>query len=494
MANEQQVSGAPAAAEKTEGSLLDEILAETKISPAEDAYAIAKKGVSVFISEMISGDRVGEKIDKSVVDAMIAEIDARMSAQVNEIIHHPAFQKLESSWRGLKYLVDNTEFRENVKVEVLNCSKQALLEDFEDSPEIVKSGLYQVAYSAEYGTFGGEPYGLMVADFDFGPGPQDIQLLRNVASVAAMAHAPFIANAAPQFFQEDSFTDFSKLRDLQPIFEGPQYAAWNSFRESEDSRYVGLTMPRFLLRHPYGPETIPVKSFDFREECIGKHDAYLWGSSSFLLAARINDSFANYRWCPNIIGPQAGGAVENLPLHVYDAMGEKQSKIPTEVQLTERQEYELSEQGFIGLVYRKDSDNAAFFSANSAQKPKKFQNTAEGKQFETNYRLGTQLPYIFIITRIAHYLKVMQREQIGTWKERSDLERELNKWIGQYVVEMDNPAPDVRSKRPLREASVEVSDVEGQPGWYRCSLKVRPHFKYMGADFTLSLIGKLDKK
>jgi type VI secretion system protein ImpC len=495
MSTEGQKPEGGAAAGTTEGgNLLDEILAEAKIRPEEDSYDVAKRGVEAFITEMLAPTRKGEKVDKAVVDAMIAEIDKRMSDQINQILHHPDFQKLESSWRGLKYLVDQTDFRENVKIEVLNCSKQNLLEDFEDSPEIMKSGLYKTAYSAEYGTFGGQPYGMMIADFDFGPGPQDVALLQNVASVAAMAHAPFIANAGPEFFGEESFLEFSKLKDLQPIFEGPRYAKWRGFRESEDARYVGLTMPRFLLRTPYGPDTVPVKAFNFKEEVVGDHDAYLWGSSSMAFAARVTDSFAKYRWCPNIIGPQAGGAVENLPIHTYEAMGEQQNKIPTEVQLTERQEFELAEQGFIGLVYRKDSDNAAFFSASSAQKPKLFGNNPEGKAAETNYRLGTQLPYMFVITRLAHYMKVLQREQIGTWKERSDLERELNEWIRQFVVDMDNPAPSVRSKRPLRAASIKVEDVEGQPGWYRCSLKVRPHFKYMGADFTLSLVGRLDKE
>jgi type VI secretion system protein ImpC len=486
----QEGTAAPAA----EGNLLEEILAEAKITPDEDSYEVAKKGVEAFVKEMLAPTHKGARIDKAVVDSMIAEIDKRMSDQINQILHNNQFQQLESAWRGLKYLVDNTDFRENTKIEVLNCSKDKLREDFEDSPEIVKSGLYRIAYSAEYGTFGGQPYGMMVSNYDFGPGPQDVELLTNCASVAAMAHAPFLANAGAQFFGEDSFPDLSKLKEFQPIFEGPRYAKWRSFRESEDSRYVGLTMPRFLLRLPYGEETVPVKSFNFQEEAVGDHDAYLWGSSSFSFAARVTDSFAKYRWCPNIIGPQAGGAVENLPLHQYEAMGETQTKIPTEVQLTERQEFELAEQGFISLVYRKDSDNACFFSANSVQKPKLFGNTPEGKRAETNFRLGTQLPYMFIITRLAHYLKVLQREQIGTWKERGDLERELNKWISQYVVEMDNPAPSVRSRRPLREAAIKVEDVDGQPGWYRCSMQVRPHFKYMGADFTLSLVGKLDKE
>jgi len=484
------------AAEKTtkETSLLDEILKETKIKPNDEGYEVARRGVQAFIAEMLAPARAQEKIDKAIVDVMIAEIDKRISAQLNEILHHADVQKLEAAWRGLKFLVDRVDFRENIKVEVLNATKDDLLNDFEDSPEIPKSGLYRIAYSNEYGVFGGKPYGLICTNYDFGPGPQDMSLLQKCTAVAAMAHAPLITNANPEFFGEKSFTALPALKDLKSLFEGPQYARWRSFRESEDARYIGLCAPRFLLRQPYGEKSIPVKAFNFNEDVIGKHESYLWGFSSIALAARVADSFAKYRWCPNIIGPQSGGAVENLPLHQYEAMGEVQTKIPTEVLLTERREFELAEEGFIGLAFRKDSDNACFFSANSAQKPKTFGNSPEGKQAETNYRLGTQLPYMFISTRLAHYLKVLQREQIGSWKERADLERELNAWIGQYVADMDDPAPGVRSRRPLRQASISVEDVEGQPGWYRCSLKVRPHFKYMGASFTLSLVGKLDKE
>jgi type VI secretion system protein ImpC len=377
---------------------------------------------------------------------------------------------------------------------MLNVSKADLLKDFDDAPEVVKSGLYRIAYSNEYGVFGGKPYGLLVGNFDFGAGPQDINLLSKVASVAAMAHAPFISNAGPQFFGEESHLTLPNLKDLKSLFEGPQYARWQSFRESEDARYVGLCMPRFLLRLPYGEKTVPVKTFNFNEEVVGQHDKYLWGHASIALATRVADSFAKYRWCPNIIGPQSGGSVETLPLHTYEAMGEIQNKIPTEILLTERREFELSEEGFIGLTFRKDTDNAAFFSANSVQKPKTFGNSPEGKAAETNFRLGTQLPYMMIMTRLAHYVKVLQREQIGSWKERSDLERELNGWISQYIADMDDPAPGVRSRRPLRSAQIKVEDVEGQPGWYRVNMKVRPHFKYMGASFTLSLVGKLDKE
>jgi len=493
MSTEQQKSGG-AGAEEAGGSLLEEILSETKLKPTDDGYDVGKRGVQAFITEMLAPTRSQEKVDKSIVDAMIAEIDLRLSAQVNEILHNAAFQKLESAWRGLKFAIDRVDFRENIRVEMLNCSKDDLMADFEDAPEVPKSGLYRTVYSNEYGVFGGKPIGLMVANYDFGAGPQDIALLQKCASVAAMSHAPFIANTSPEMFGEQSFLTLPGLKDLKSLFEGPQYARWHSFRESEDARYVGLCMPRFLLRLPYGEKTVPVKAFNFNEDVIGNHDRYLWGHASAAFATRVADSFAKYRWCPNIIGPQAGGSVENLPLHQYQAMGEVQTKIPTEILLTERREYELSEEGFIGLTFRKDADNACFFSANSVQKPKFFGQSAEGKAAETNYRLGTQLPYMFIMTRLSHYLKVLQREQIGSWKERVDLERELNTWIGQYVADMDDPAPGVRSRRPLRKAQIKVEDVEGQPGWYRCSLIVRPHFKYMGASFTLSLVGKLDKE
>jgi type VI secretion system protein ImpC len=476
-----------------EGSLLEQILSESKLDKNDETYAIARRGVEAFIAEMLAPNKIGHRIDKASVDAMIAEIDQRMSVQVNEIIHAAPVQKLESAWRELKFLIDRVDFRENIKVEIVNAPKADLMADFEDSPEIVKSGLYRTVYSSEFGTFGGHPYGLMLSSYDFDQGPQDIQLLRNCASVAAMAHAPFIANADPKFFGSESFLDLPKLKDLKAIFEGPQYARWNSFRDSEDARNVALCLPRFLLRLPYSQDTVPSKTFNFQEDVTGHHGRYLWGHASVAFATRVAESFAKYRWCPNVIGPQSGGTVENLPLHNYEAMGEVQTKIPTEIQLTERREFELAEEGFLGLVFRKGADNACFFSANSPQRPKLFGNTIEGKQAETNYRLGTQLPYLFIVNRLAHYLKVLQREQIGSAKERVDLERDLNNWIGQYVVDMDNPAPTVRAQRPLRQAQVAVEDVDGQPGWYRCALRVRPHFKYMGADFTLSLVGKLDK-
>jgi type VI secretion system protein ImpC len=476
------------------GDLLDEILAETRIKPTDEAYGIARKGVAAFVTEMLAPAHKEQRVDRASVDAMIAELDKRLTAQVNEVLHNPDFQKLESAWRSLRYVVERVDFRENIRMEILNLDKESLQADLDDAPDLTKSGFYKVVYSNEYGVLGGKPIGVMNLNYDFGPGPQDIDMLRKLASIASMSHVPLLGNASPEFFGDTSFLKLPNMKDLKSIFEGPQYARWQGFRESEDARYVGLCLPRFLLRQPYGEKTIPVKAFNFNEDVIDHHDRYLWGHASNALVTRIAESFANYRWSPNIIGPQSGGTVEALPLHQYEAMGEIQTKIPTEVMITDRREYELSEEGFIPMVFRKDADNACFFSANSVQKPKFFGNSPEGKAAETNYRLGTQLPYMFIMTRLAHYIKVLQREQIGSWKERVTLERELNTWISQYVADMEDPAPAVRSRRPLRQAQITVEDVEGQPGWYRASLKVRPHFKYMGASFTLSLVGKLDKE
>ena len=491
METEMKTQAAPSAVQSL--SLLDDILAESKLKPSDEGYEVARKGVAAFIADMLR-DRRSEKVDRAAVDVMIAEIDKKLSAQVNEVLHHPDVQRLESAWRGLKFAVDRIDFRENIRVEILSVSKGTLQADLEDASDLTRSGFYRLAYTDEYGVLCGKPYGVMNVDYDFGPGPQDVKMLQQLAGIASMAHCPVIANAGPEFFGRSSFHDLATLNDLTSLFEGPQYARWRGFRQSEDARYLGLCLPRFLLRLPYGEENVPVKAFNFTEEVVNQHERYLWGYASTALITRIADSFAQYRWAPNIVGPQSGGTVDALPLHQYEAMGEVQTKIPTEALIPDRLELQLSEQGFIPMIYRKESDNACFMSASSAQMAKTFGNSPEGKAAETNYRLGTQLPYMFVVTRLAHYIKVLQREQIGSWKERSTLERELNQWISQYVADMEDPAPAVRSARPLRQAQVTVEDVEGQPGWYRCSLKVRPHFKYMGASFTLSLVGKLDKE
>jgi len=485
-AAEEQVSEAP--------SLLAEIIDITKLKPKDDAYSLTKRGLKEFISQIIEPGRKIDRVSNVLIDDMIAEIDNSLSLQLDGILHNSDFQKLESAWKSLEYLVKHTDFRQNIRLELLNVSKDDLLEDFNNDLDINKSGLYQKVYSGEFGQFGGKPFGNMVANFEFGPGPQDTKLLQYVASVAAMSHCPFIASAGPEFFGIDDFNELPKVKDLESHFDGPDYVKWQSFRESDDARNVALAMPRFLLRLPYDSKDNPVKAFNYNENVSESHERYLWGNAAFAFASNLTKSFAKYRWCTQIIGPKGGGNVEDLPLHQFDSMGGPQTKIPTEVHISDRREYELSEQGFMGLTMRKEKDDACFFSANSVQKPKNFPDTEEGNAAKTTYTLGTQLPYMFVANRLAHYMKVIQRENIGTWKSAPELNEELNKWISQYISDMDNPTAETRSRKPLRKAQIIVEEVAGEPGWYKVSLNVVPHFKYMGAYFTLSLVGKLDKK
>jgi type VI secretion system protein ImpC len=487
----QPEESAPRASERP---LFDELMA-TSGMPATDArYPLMAEGVVGALRAVVTRGREGDLVDRAFLDLLIAEIDARMAGQIDEILHHPTFTRLEAAWRGLKFLVERVDFRENTRVEVVNCSKEDLLADFEDTPEVPKSGLYKLVYSAEFGQFGGRPYAAIIANYEFGPGPQDILLLQKAAAVATMAHAPFIAAAGPRFFGLQSYENLPNIRDIRALFEGPQYTKYSAFRDTEDARYVGLILPRFLLRLPYGASTAPVRAFSYEEDVTTDHERYLWGNASFAFATRLAESFARYRWLLNITGPSSGGTVDRLILHEYDAMGHLQTKIPTEIMITEHREFELGEQGFIGFTYCKDTDGACFFSANSLQRPRTFGNSEEGRAAALNHKLGTQLPYMFIVSRLSHYIKVMQREQIGTWKERSDLEKELNDWLNQYVADMDVASAAVRARRPLRKSKVTVTDVPGAAGWFRVDLMVRPHFKYMGASFAVNLVGKLDKE
>jgi len=478
-------------------SLLSTLLAETRLTPADgDAYELVARGARTLLDDLLRAAEPAPRVDRDRVHALIADLDRRLSAQVNLLLHHPAVQQLESAWRGLKHLVDQVDFRENIRLEVMHASVDDLRRDAEDASDATQSGLYKHLYSRAFGVLGGKPYGVVCATFDVGPGAEDLQLMQRCAAVCAMAHVPFLANASPRMFGLGDFTELSRVRDLEAAFEGPQYARWSSFRDTEDARYVGLCAPRFLLRAPYGrrDSEISVKQFDFSEDVIDHHDRYLWGPASLALTARIAESFARYRWCPNIIGPQGGGSVHGLPLHQYEQGGELKTRLPCETAITDRQELQLANLGFIALVLRKDSDNAAFFSANSSQRPRSFTRTAEGMAAQQSAQLGARLPYMFVITRLAHYLKVLQREQIGTWKGRADLERELGRWIRQYVADMPDPSPETRSRKPLRRARVVVEDVADQVGWYRCSLQIEPFIQFEGVSFTLSLVGKLDKK
>lgn len=478
----------------TQTQLLDEVLSLARLTPDDDGFAITRRGVAALLTSLDLVESAPETINKSRVDHLIVGIDRQLGQLMDEILHTPALQQLEASWRSLKLLVDRTDFRENIRILVLSASQQELLEDFDQAAEPTQSAIYQHLYASGYGQFGGEPIAAVIGDYAFSPSAPDIRLLHHLSAVGAMAHAPFLSGVAPSFFGLDNFSELAAIKDLKSLLAGPSHTRWRALRESEDARYLGLTAPRFLVRLPYGPTDNPVRGFHYQEQTTAGPQHYLWGNTAFLLATALTDSFAKYRWCPNIIGPQSGGAIRDLPVHLFESLGQLQARIPTEVLITDRREYELAEEGFIALTMRKESNNAAFFSANSVQKPKLFANTPEGRQATLNHRLGTQLPYLFIVNRLAHYLKVLQREQLGTWKERQDLERELNGWIRQYVADQENPPADVRSRRPLRSARVEVLDVADDPGWYQVALSVRPHFKYMGASFELALVGRLDKE
>ena len=474
--------------------IIEGIMKQGKYSQGDESYSIAKRGVVEFISAIVKDDNAENKINKFSLDEMISHIDTLLSQQMDEILHDPVLQKLESTWRGLQFLVERTDFNENIKINLFNVTQEEALEDFDNNLDITQSVIYKNIYSSEYGQFGGEPVGAIIGDYQLGNSNPDMTFLNKMASIAAMSHAPFLTSCGPSFFRLNNYAELANIQDLNSLLEGPQYTRWHTFRESEDAKYTGLMVTRFLTRSPYDPKENPIKTFNYKENVHTSHDHLLWGNSAYTFATRLTESFAKYRWCGSIIGPRSGGTVKDLPTYVFESFGTMQSKIPTEVLITDRREYELAEAGFIALTLRRDSNNAAFFSANSALKPKVFANTPEGKEAETNYRLGTQLPYIFLVSRLAHYLKVLQREEIGSWKEKSDIENGLNEWIRQYISDQENPPSEVRSRRPFRGAKINVEEVAGEAGWYKISLNVRPHFKYMGGNFELSLVGKLDRE
>jgi len=436
-----------------------------------------------------SGSQV-DKLDKTLLDHHIAQLDEQISRQLDAVMHHDEFQKVESLWRGLKSLVDKTDFRQNVKIEVLDLSKEDLRQDFEDAPEIIQSGLYAHTYIAEYDTPGGEPIGALISSWEFDASAQDVTLLRNISKVAASAHMPFIGSVGPQFFLKDSMEEVAAIKDIGNYFDRAEYIKWKSFRESDDSRYIGLTMPRVLGRLPYGPDTVPVRSFNYAEEVKGPdHHKYLWTNASFAFAANMVKSFINNGWCVQIRGPQAGGAVTDLPIHLYDLGTGNQVKIPSEVMIPETREFEFANLGFIPLSYYKNRDYSCFFSANSTQKPTLY-DTADAT---ANSRINARLPYIFLLSRIAHYLKLIQRENIGTTKDRRLLELELNTWVRGLVTEMTDPGDELQASHPLRDAKVMVEDIEDNPGFFRVRLFAVPHFQVEGMDVNLSLVSQMPK-
>jgi type VI secretion system protein ImpC len=446
--------------------------------------------VSVFLNLLKQSSQKVERLDKILLDEHIASLDEQISRQLDAVMHHPDFQRVESTWRGVKSLIDQTDFRQNVRIELLDLSKAHLVQDFEDAPEIAQSGLYLHTYTQEYDTPGGEPIAAAISNYEFSRSPQDIALLRSISKVAAAAHMPFIGAVGPAFFGKDSMEEVAAIKDIGNYFDRAEYIKWKAFRDSDDARYIGLTMPRVLGRLPYGPDTIPVRSFNYVESVKGPdHDKYLWTNASFAFAANMVKSFIANGWCVQIRGPQSGGAVTELPIHLYDLGTGNQVKIPSEVMIPETREFEFANLGFIPLSYYKNRDYACFFSANSTQKPALY-DTADAT---ANSRINARLPYIFLLSRIAHYLKLIQRENIGTTKDRRLLELELNKWVGGLVTEMTDPGDDLQASHPLRDAKVTVEDIEDNPGFFRVKLYAVPHFQVEGMDVNLSLVSQMPK-
>ncbi|MEM9996415.1 MAG: type VI secretion system contractile sheath large subunit [Bacteroidota bacterium] len=488
------------------GSLLDSILSQVDVARPSaavsvetftDATVIADNkqdaiaaALRVFVDAV--ADQPIDRIDKHLLNGLVAQLDEKISRQLDVVLHHPDFQKLESSWKGLKFLLDRTDFKQgNVNIEIMNVSKDDLQESFEDSPELIQSALYQKVYTEAYDTPGASPYSSIIANYEFDASPPDVALLQNASKVAAAAHCPFISSVGPKFFGVDSMEEWRKIPDLAAYLETADYIKWNSFRDSEDSRYVGLTFPRFMLRLPYGPDTVPVKSFNYKEQVTGAdHDKYLWGNAAFSFAANMVQAFAKDGWSVQIRGPQSGGKVEDLPVHVYDVGKGAQTKIPTEVPISETLEFECANLGFMPLSVYQNTDYACFFSANSAQRPKEY----DDPNATANSRINSRLPYILLAARIAHYLKVLQRENIGATKDKTAIQKELNTWLGGLVTEMTNPSPSVVAKYPLRKGEVVVEDVEDNPGFFRIKTLLMPHFQIEGMDISLSLVGKLPKE
>lgn len=472
-----------------EQGLLDQIVDEGRLGRDVAARERGKDLVKEFVAQVLDGSMTVSKDAEAMINARIAQIDHLISLQLNEVVHNAAFQKLESTWRGLKFLLDQSETGENLKIKVFNATKKDLLRDLQRAPEFDQSALFKKVYEEEFGIFGGAPFAAMVGDYEFGHGPEDIELLEKISQVAASAHAPFISAASPEMFNLDSYTSLDAPRDLAKVFDTTEYAKWKSFRQSEDSRYVALTCPRVLMRLPYGKATKPVEEFAYEERVDGSdHSKYLWGNSAFALGAKLTGAFALYGWCAAIRGVEGGGLVEGLPVHnFYTDEGDVAMKCPTESPITDRREKELADLGFAPLVHCKGTDYAAFFSVQSCQKPKMFDNEAAN----ANARLSAQLPYILAVSRFAHYLKAMMRDKIGSFTSRVECERWLNQWITNYVTPDDTASASVKASHPLREARIEVMEVAGKPGVYRAVAFMRPHFQLDELSVSLRLVAEL---
>jgi type VI secretion system protein ImpC len=487
--SDAQRAGAQAQEQVLEGSLLDKIVEEGRLGKDPAQKERGRELVKMFAEQVLEGSMAVSKDTEAMINARIAQIDHLLSLQLNEVLHHPAFQKLEATWRGVKYLIDQSETNAMLKIKLFNANKRELLRDLQRAPEFDQSTLFKKVYEEEFGIFGGAPFAGLIGDYEFSRHPEDVELLERISTVAASAHAPFLSAASPEMFNLDSFTSLDAPRDLGKVFDTTEYAKWKSFRSSEDSRYVGLCVPRILMRLPYGRDYKQIEGFAYEEGVDGTdHSKYLWGNAAYALAARLTNAFSKYGWCAAIRGVEGGGLVEGLPVHnFYTDEGDVAMKCPTEVPITDRREKELADQGFIPLVHCKNTDYAAFFSVQSCQKAKIYDKAAAN----ANARLSTQLPYIFAVSRFAHYLKAMMRDKIGSFMSRADCEKWLNQWILNYVIADDTASPTYKAERPLREARVDVMEVPGKPGVYRAIAFLRPHFQLDELSVSLRLVAEL---
>jgi type VI secretion system protein ImpC len=474
----------------TEADLLDQIVEQSKVAKSSAEHARARDLIAELVNQVMDGTVVVSDNLAATIDARVAELDRLISAQLSAVMHAPEFQKLESSWTGLNYLVSNTATGPNLKVKMLNATKRELVKDFQSAIEFDQSTMFRKVYEEEFGTFGGAPFGALLGDFEITRQPEDMYFIEQMSHVAAAAHAPFITAASPELFGLESYSDLGKPRDLSKIFDTVEYAKWKAFRESEDARYVGLTLPRFLGRLPYNPlDGATTEGFNYVEDVDGTdHHKYLWCNAAYAFGTKLTGAFDDYGWCAAIRGVEGGGLVENLPTHTFKTdEGEIALKCPTEIAITDRREKELSDLGFISLVHCKNTDYAAFFGAQSAQKARKYNSDAAN----ANAVLSAQLQYIFAVSRIAHYMKAMMRDKIGSFAAASNVEDYLNRWLTQYVLLDDNASQEQKAQFPLREASVQVQEVPGRPGVFRAVSFLRPHFQLDELSVSLRLVAEL---
>lgn len=458
----------------------------------ELARAAVESAVRTLAEQALANTATMSDDAYSAIESVIAEIDRKLSEQINLILHHDDFQKLESAWRGLNHLVSNTETDEQLKIRFMDLSKDELRRTLRRHKGVAwdQSPIFKRVYEEEYGQLGGEPYGCLVADYYFDHTPPDVELLGAIAKVSASAHAPFIAGAAPSGLQMESWQELANPRDLAKITSNLEHAAWNSLRSTEDARYVGLAMPRFLARLPYGAKTNPVDEFDFEEKTDGAdHRKYVWSNAAYAMAVNINRSFKSYGWCTMIRGVESGGTVDNLPCHTFPTDdGGVDIKCPTEIAISDRREAELAKAGYIPLVHRKNTDHATFIGAQSLQKPAEYHDP----DATANANLSARLPYLFASSRFAHYLKCIVRDKVGAFKEREDMQRWLNEWIMNYVdADPTNSSQETKAKRPLAAAEVVVEEIEGNPGYYGAKFFLRPHFQLEGLTVSLRLVARL---